>query len=56
MTEMKGPATSFAQLDTPTSLHSRVIRALALELIQGERGGQLIAFPNEGEIVQAAGR
>ena len=35
MTEMKGPATSFAQLDTPTSLHSRVIRALALRSFRG---------------------
>jgi len=55
MTEMKGPATLFAQLDTPTSLHSRVTRALALELIQGERGGQLIAFPNEGELCKQLG-
>ncbi|MGD0929214.1 MAG: FadR/GntR family transcriptional regulator [Candidatus Korobacteraceae bacterium] len=55
MTEMKGPATSFAQLETATSLHSRVTRALALQLIQAERSGQLIAFPNEAELCRQLG-
>ena len=46
---MKGSATSFAQLDPTESLHSRVTRALALQLMQAERNAQLIGFPNEGE-------
>ncbi|MFZ0792591.1 MAG: FadR/GntR family transcriptional regulator [Candidatus Korobacteraceae bacterium] len=52
---MKGPATSFAQLETATSLHGRVTRALALQLIQAERSGQLIAFPNEAELCRQLG-
>jgi GntR family galactonate operon transcriptional repressor len=55
MTEMKGPAIPFKQLDTIESLHSRVTRALALQLIQCERNGQLIAFPNEGELCKQLG-
>ena len=55
MTEMKGPATLFAQLDTTESLHSRVTRALALQVIQAERNEQQIAFPNEAELCKQVG-
>jgi GntR family galactonate operon transcriptional repressor len=55
MTEMKGPATSFSQIQTMQSLHNRVTRALALQLIQAERNGQLIAFPNESELCRQLG-
>jgi DNA-binding FadR family transcriptional regulator len=55
MTEMKGPATSFAQLESTENLHSRVTRALALQVIQTEQNGQLIAFPNEGELCKQLG-
>ena len=55
MTKMKGPAACFAQLETTESLHSRVTRALALHLIEAERNGQPIAFPNEGELCKQLG-
>ncbi len=55
MTEMKGPATPFAQLDTTENLHSRVTRALALQVIRAERDAQLVAFPNEGELCKQLG-
>ncbi len=55
MTEMKGNAFPFAQLETPESLHNRVTRALALQLIRAERNGQLIAFPNEAELCKQVG-
>jgi GntR family galactonate operon transcriptional repressor len=55
MTEMKGPATPFAQLATIESLHTRVTRALALQVINAERDGQLISFPNEGELCRQLG-
>ena len=56
MTEMKGTALAFAQLESTDNLHSRVTRALALQVIRAERNGTAIAFPNEGGVVQAAGR
>ena len=52
---MKGPATPFAQIETTQSLHSRVTRALALRVINAERDGQLISFPNEGELCKQLG-
>ena len=55
MTEMKGPPTPFAQLKATENLHSRVTRALALQVIQADRGGQLIAFPNEAELCKQLG-
>ncbi len=46
MTEMKGSTSiSFAQLQTPESLHNRVTRALALQVIQAERNAQEVVFP-----------
>jgi DNA-binding FadR family transcriptional regulator len=55
MTEMNGIATPFAQLGTTQSLHNRVTRALALQVIQAERNGQLISFPNEAELCKQLG-
>ena len=55
MTEMKGPATPFAQLATIESLHTRVTRALALQVINAERNAELISFPNEGELCRQLG-
>ncbi|MGC2111208.1 MAG: FadR/GntR family transcriptional regulator [Candidatus Korobacteraceae bacterium] len=55
MTEMKGPAIPFAQLESTESLHSRVTRALALEVIKSERNAQLLVFPNEGELCKQLG-
>ena len=47
MTEVKSTAIPFAQLESSESLHSRVTRALALQVIKSERNGEMIAFPNE---------
>ncbi len=55
MTEMKSTALAFAQLESSDSLHSRVTRALALEVIRAERNGTAIAFPNEGELCKQLG-
>jgi DNA-binding FadR family transcriptional regulator len=46
---MKGSVPSFAQLDPTESLHSRVTRALAPQLMHAERNAQLTGFPNEGD-------
>ncbi len=56
MTEMKAAAIPFAQLETPESLHDRVTRTLALQVIKAERNGQLVVFPNEGGALQAVRR
>lgn len=55
MTEMNESSTPFAQLETTESLHSRVTRALALQVIGAERNSQLISFPNEGELCKQLG-
>jgi GntR family galactonate operon transcriptional repressor len=55
MTEMKGTAIPFAQLESTESLHSRVTRALALQVIKSERNGELISFPNEAELCKQLG-
>src|SRR6478735_2034685 len=55
MTEMKAAAISFAQLETSESLHDRVTRTLALQVIKAERNGQLVIFPNEGELCRQLG-
>src|SRR6201999_3345728 len=55
MTEMKGSAFPFAQIKTQENLHGRVTRALALQLMQAERNGELIVFPNEGELCKQLG-
>jgi DNA-binding FadR family transcriptional regulator len=55
MTEMKGTTLAFAQLESTDNLHSRVTRALALEVIRAERDGTAIAFPNEAELCKLLG-
>jgi DNA-binding FadR family transcriptional regulator len=55
MTEMKGSAFPFAQIKTQENLHGRVTHALALQLMQAERNGELIVFPNEGELCKQLG-
>jgi DNA-binding FadR family transcriptional regulator len=55
MTEMKGTTSPFAQLQTIDSLHDRVTRALALQVIQAERKGEPVIFPNEGELCRQLG-
>ncbi|MGB8887971.1 MAG: FadR/GntR family transcriptional regulator [Candidatus Korobacteraceae bacterium] len=52
---MNESSTPFAQLETTESLHSRVTRALALQVIGAERNSQLISFPNEGELCKQLG-
>ena len=55
MTEMKANALPFAQLESTENLHSRVTRALALQVIKSERKAELIVFPNEGELCKQLG-
>jgi GntR family galactonate operon transcriptional repressor len=55
MTEMKGSTLAFAHLESSDNLHSRVTRALALEVIRAERNATGIAFPNEGELCKQLG-
>jgi DNA-binding FadR family transcriptional regulator len=55
MTEMKANALPFAQLELTENLHGRVTRALALQVIKSERKGELIVFPNEGELCKQLG-
>lgn len=55
MTEVKSTAIPFAQLQSTESLHSRVTRALALQVIKSERNGEMISFPNEAELCKQLG-
>jgi GntR family galactonate operon transcriptional repressor len=55
MTEVKNSTSPFAQVATIDSLHNRVTRALAVRVIEAERNGQLIAFPNEAELCKQLG-
>ncbi len=55
MTEVKNPTSPFAQVTTIDTLHNRVTRALAVRVIEAERSGQLIAFPNEAELCKQLG-
>ncbi|HZD30544.1 MAG TPA: FadR/GntR family transcriptional regulator [Candidatus Angelobacter sp.] len=55
MTEMKANATSFAQLESTENLHSRVTRALALQVMKSAEQSELIMFPNEGELCKQLG-
>src|SRR5664279_2298166 len=55
MTEMKGSTFPFAQLKATENLHSRVVRALALQLLHAERDAQVIVFPNEAELCKQLG-
>lgn len=55
MTEMKANAVPFAQLESTENLHSRVTRALAIQVIKSERQSELVVFPNEGELCKQLG-
>jgi GntR family galactonate operon transcriptional repressor len=55
MTEMKSTSFPFEQLKSAESLHTRVTRALALQLIQADRIGEQVAFPNEGDLCKQLG-
>jgi DNA-binding FadR family transcriptional regulator len=55
MTEMKVRAIQFAHLESSRTLHSRVTRALALQLIHAEQSAELLVFPNEAELCQQLG-
>jgi DNA-binding FadR family transcriptional regulator len=55
MTEMKANAMPFAQLESAESLHERVTRALALQIMKAERAAQMLVFPNEGELCKQLG-
>lgn len=50
MTEMKADAIQFEPLESSRSLHSRVTRALALQVIKAERNAELLVFPNEAAL------
>jgi GntR family transcriptional regulator, galactonate operon transcriptional repressor len=55
MTEMKGTTLPFAPLASTDNLHSRVTRALALQVMKAEQNSELAAFPNEGELCRQLG-
>lgn len=55
MTDMRAVAAQFPQLQSNDNLHSRVTRALALQVIEAERERQLLVFPNEGELCRQLG-
>jgi DNA-binding FadR family transcriptional regulator len=55
MTEMNGTTSPFALLAVSESLHDRVTRALALQVITAERNRQELIFPNEGELCRRLG-
>ncbi|MCX6622913.1 MAG: FadR/GntR family transcriptional regulator [Acidobacteria bacterium] len=48
-------ATLFSRIDAPENLHDRVTRTLALRVIQADRGGEELIFPNEADLCQQIG-
>ena len=44
-----------SRIDSRDSLHERVTRALALRIINAERAGEHLAFPNEAEMCEQLG-
>ena len=46
---------TFQRIEDTGTLHARVTRALAMRVIQADRAGQRIAFPNEAELCQQLG-
>lgn len=48
-------AAHFTRIEAPENLHERVTRALAVRIIQAERMGEQIAFPNEAGLCQQLG-
>lgn len=55
MTEVKGANSPFPLIQTMESLHDRVTRALALQVIQAERKSESVIFPNEAELCRQLG-
>ncbi len=55
MTEMKGTPLPFAPVPPTDNLHSRVTRALALQVLKAEQNSELAVFPNEGELCKQLG-
>ncbi len=48
-------ATLFSRIDAPENLHDRVTRSLALRVIQADRAGEELIFPNEADLCQQVG-
>src|ERR1035441_2571136 len=46
---------SFPQIEIPENLHSRVTRALALQVLEAERDSRSLVFPNEAELCHQLG-
>jgi GntR family transcriptional regulator, galactonate operon transcriptional repressor len=45
----------FARIATPENLHDRVTHALALRVLEAERGAESLMFPNEADLCQQLG-
>ena len=52
---MSTPAAFLSRLPAPESLHDRVIRTLALRILEAEQESRQLVFPNEAEICQQLG-
>lgn len=48
-------STTFPRITAPENLHSRVTRTLALRVLEAERTGEQLVFPNEAELCQQLG-
>lgn len=48
-------ATTFRRVQAPENLHERVLRALALQIIQAEHASEQVVFPNEATLCQQLG-
>ena len=45
----------FPHIDAPENLHNRVVRALAMQVLEAERQQRALVFPNEAELCQQLG-
>jgi hypothetical protein len=52
---MSSPAMQFRTIEPIGNLHDRVIRTLALQLIEAERRSEQIVFPNEADLCKQLG-
>lgn len=52
---MPSPETQFRALEAPENLHARVTRSLGLRLIEADRTGEEVLFPNEAQLCQQLG-
>lgn len=48
-------ATQFSRITVPENLHDRVTRALAVRVIEADRAGHELIFPNEADLCQQIG-